>query len=143
MIINTDTHMSFCQATTCFYFHGDSDGGQEIIPSKDINQIIFEDPLSGVARTLWMFEDPDDPENKVYIAKFKQFGNFGEEFFESTLNADVLYHLDSSNPPENIEDTIITDKTATLYVVGKNNKCQSISGFIQHKPQSAPGHQMS
>ena len=135
MIINTDTHMSFCQATTCFYFHGDSDGGQEIIPSKDINQIIFEDPLSGVARTLWMFEDPDDPENKVYIAKFKQFGNFNEESFQATLNAEALYHLDKKIPPENPDSGLITHKTATLLVVGGNKKCKSIFGMILHKPQ--------
>ena len=88
--------MSFCQATSCFYFH-DSDGGQEIIPSSGINQIIFEVPLSTVARTLWSFEDPDDPENKVYIAKFKPFGNFNEEPFQATLKG-ALYHLDKKNP---------------------------------------------
>lgn len=128
--------MSFCQATSCFYFHGDSDGGQEIIPSKDINQIIFEDPLSGVARTLWMFEDPDDPENKVYIAKFKQFGDFNEESFQATLNAEALYHLDKKIPPADPDSGLITHKTATLLVVGRNKKCQSIFGLIEDKPQS-------
>ena len=127
--------MSFCQATTCFYFHNDSDKGQEITPSKDINQIIFEDPLSGVARTLWMFEDPDDPENKVYIAKFKQFGNFAEEDFQATLNADALYHLDKKIPPPSLDEIIITHKTATLLFVGGNKKCKSIFGMILHKPQ--------
>ena len=126
--------MSFCQAMSCFYFHGDSDGGQEITPSKDINQIIFEDPLSGVARTLWMFEDPDDPENKVYIAKFKEFGNFAEESFQATLTG-ALYHLDKKKPPPCLDEILITHKTATLFVVGGNKKCQSIFGLIEHKPQ--------
>ena len=135
MIINTDTDMSFCQATSCFYFHGDSNGGQEITPSKDINQIIFEDPLSGVARTLWMFEDPDDPENKVYIAKFRQFGDFNEEeSFQATLKG-ALYHLDKKNCPSDPDSGLITHKTATLLVVGCNKKCQSIFGLIEHKPQ--------
>ena len=125
--------MSFCQATSCFYFH-DSDGGQEIIPSSGINQIIFEVPLSAVARTIWSFEDPEDPENKVYIAKFKPFGNFNEEPFQATLKG-TLYHLDKKNPPENLETGFITHKTATLLVVGGNKKCQSIFGMILHKPQ--------
>ena len=44
--------MSFCQATSCFYFTSGSEG-QEIIPASGINQIIFEVPLSAVARTIW------------------------------------------------------------------------------------------
>ena len=126
--------MSFCQATSCFYFISGSEG-QELIPSKGINQIIFEDPLSVVGRTIWSFEDPEDPENKVYIAKFKQFGDFNEEPFQATLNAGELYHLDKKNPPANPADGLITHKTATLIVVGGNKKCDSIFGMILHKPQ--------
>ena len=58
--------MSFCQATSCFYFTSGSEG-QEIIPSSGINQIIFEVPLSTVARTLWSFEDPDDLKTKYIL----------------------------------------------------------------------------
>ena len=127
--------MSFCQATSCFYFGDPSRSkGQEIIPSKDINQIIFKDPLSTVSQTLWKFQDPEDPVNKIYIAKFKPFGNFNEEPFQATLKGD-LYHLDKKNLPENPTDGLITHKTATLLVVGGNKKCNSIFGMILHKPQ--------
>ena len=126
--------MPFCQATSCFYFHNSSGSkGQEIKPIKDLNQIIFEKPLSKVNPTLWSFKDS---ENKIYIAKFKPFGNFSEESFQASLNTDKLYHLDKKNPPANLEDALITHKTSTLIVVGNKKKCNSIFGFIQHKSKN-------
>ena len=54
-----------------------------------------------------------------------------EEFFEASLNADALYHLDKNSAPENLDNATITGKTAILIVVGENKKCKSIFGLIE------------
>ena len=122
----------FCQAIDVFIGKNE---GHLATPDPECNMIKWpEGGTEYVPETTWQFEDATDP-GVVYIARFR---GVKVSSAEQGSNGEITSMLKGSlwkvnKDPQVGEMSLDPGQCAKLLIVGNNDKCTGMFGFITHE----------
>lgn len=94
-------------------------------PTSDINAITFEEGIDPLPKSLWTFNDPQNPDD-VYVAIFPGIKDFSmrTDGFNLKMAGKLTCHAREGGKEK------ITQKTAEMVIAGCNGKCNGIFAFV-------------
>jgi hypothetical protein len=94
-------------------------------PTSDINAITFDEGIDPLPKSLWTFNDPQNPDD-VYVAIFPGIKDFSmrTDGFNLKMAGKLTCHAREGGKEK------ITQKTAEMVIAGCNGKCNGIFAFV-------------